>query len=266
LENNRSGVGSWFSTDNTQVNSLGVGDHVLEISYRENGARLDKFLLQLDNVPAPTGAGPAESLPPLAPSGLHASSVTETKVALAWSTTLGAAGYNLNRATSSNGPYVTIASGVAGTDFIDAGLSADTTYYYVVSAENAYGQSVDGAVLEVTTDMASFHFIVAPAVLLTSETQDQAALISVITSADAAPWRPVLSGPQGQRKFAVERPTPTSERLVNRIPYTRRTFIEASLRWADLRLSRPADSLNSDADEWLNLLAVEKAHLEAPLR
>lgn len=61
LENNRSGIGSWFSTNNTQVDSLGIGIHVLEIGYRENGTRLDKFVIQLDSLTAPSGYGPTES-------------------------------------------------------------------------------------------------------------------------------------------------------------------------------------------------------------
>lgn len=61
MENNRAGSGSWYSTDNPQVDTLTAGRHVLEIAYRENGTGLDKFVLQLDNLPAPTGLGPAES-------------------------------------------------------------------------------------------------------------------------------------------------------------------------------------------------------------
>jgi hypothetical protein len=60
-ENNRFGIGSWFSTDNAQVNSLSTGSHVLKIGYRENGTRLDKFVVQLDSLTAPSGDGPAES-------------------------------------------------------------------------------------------------------------------------------------------------------------------------------------------------------------
>ncbi|WP_185154117.1 alginate lyase family protein [Fulvivirga sp. M361] len=60
-ENSRNGVGIWYSTNNTMVNSLNSGSHTLEISYRENGTRLDKFVIQLDSQPNPTGNGPAES-------------------------------------------------------------------------------------------------------------------------------------------------------------------------------------------------------------
>ena len=60
-ENGRSGIGSWFSRDNTQVDTLGAGGHVLEITYRENGTRLDKFVIQIDRLTAPRGDGPPES-------------------------------------------------------------------------------------------------------------------------------------------------------------------------------------------------------------
>ena len=58
-ENNRSG--GWLYTDNTQVDSLSTGSHVLEISYREANTELDKFVIQLDSLTAPSGDGPEES-------------------------------------------------------------------------------------------------------------------------------------------------------------------------------------------------------------
>lgn len=60
-ENNRSGIGSWFSRDNAQVDVLSAGSHTLEIAYRENGTRLDKFVIQLDSLADPDGDGPPES-------------------------------------------------------------------------------------------------------------------------------------------------------------------------------------------------------------
>lgn len=60
-ENNQSGVGAWFSRDTLQTDELAAGYHVLQISYRENGTRLDKFMLQGDSVAAPVDAGVAES-------------------------------------------------------------------------------------------------------------------------------------------------------------------------------------------------------------
>ena len=61
-ENNRAGTGSWYLTDNTQVDSLSTGVHVLQIAYRENGTGLDKLVIQLDAATSkPTGVGPTES-------------------------------------------------------------------------------------------------------------------------------------------------------------------------------------------------------------
>jgi glucuronoarabinoxylan endo-1,4-beta-xylanase len=60
-ENGRSGIGSWFSRDNSQMDNLIAGNHTLEIAYRENGTRLDKFVIQLDSLTDPSGDGPAES-------------------------------------------------------------------------------------------------------------------------------------------------------------------------------------------------------------
>ncbi|MBP2833219.1 T9SS type A sorting domain-containing protein [Aquimarina sp. U1-2] len=60
-ENGRSGVGSWHATDNSAVDNLSQGQHTLQIAYRENGMRLDKFVIQLDNKRAPSGNGPEET-------------------------------------------------------------------------------------------------------------------------------------------------------------------------------------------------------------
>lgn len=61
LENGVVGNGDWFLRDNPQVDSLAGGDHVLKIAYRENGAGIDKFVIQQDGLSAPTGDGPPES-------------------------------------------------------------------------------------------------------------------------------------------------------------------------------------------------------------
>ncbi len=82
--------------------------------------------------------------PPATPGGLSANVVSATQIDLNWNTASGATSYHLKRATTSGGPYTTIAS-PAGTSFSDIGLSADTTYYYVVSASNAGGESADSS-------------------------------------------------------------------------------------------------------------------------
>ncbi|MES2923994.1 MAG: autotransporter-associated beta strand repeat-containing protein [Verrucomicrobiota bacterium] len=84
---------------------------------------------------SPLGA----ELPPI-PTGF-AASASPGKVVLTWSTASGAATYNVKRATSPGGPYVTIATGVTSTSFIDNSMVNGTVYYYVVSSVNPNGES-----------------------------------------------------------------------------------------------------------------------------
>lgn len=64
------------------------------------------------------------------------------QVALSWTPSAGATGYNVKRAATLEGTYSTIAS-PAGTNFVDSGLSSGSTYYYRVSSLNAGGESDD---------------------------------------------------------------------------------------------------------------------------
>jgi hypothetical protein len=80
--------------------------------------------------------------PPAAPTGLS-SIAGNAQVSLSWGASSGAASYNVKRSTVSGGPYTTVASGVTLTSYSDGGLTNGTTYYYVVSAVNACGQSAN---------------------------------------------------------------------------------------------------------------------------
>ncbi|XID92814.1 cellulase family glycosylhydrolase [Paenibacillaceae bacterium WGS1546] len=81
---------------------------------------------------------------PAAPTGLTATA-GDGQATLSWNASSGATGYNVKRATTSGGPYPTVATGVPGTSYTDAGLTNGTTYYYVVSAANAAGESANSA-------------------------------------------------------------------------------------------------------------------------
>jgi hypothetical protein len=81
--------------------------------------------------------------PPAVPTGLQASA-GDGSVALSWNASSGATSYNLKRSTSPSGPFSTIAS-PATTSAADSGVTNGTTYYYVVSAVNADGESADSA-------------------------------------------------------------------------------------------------------------------------
>lgn len=79
-------------------------------------------------------------VPPPAPAGLTATP-GNTRITLAWGGVAEAAGYRLKRATSPGGPYVTVAKDVAAPAYTDGAVTNGTTYYYVVAAVNAGGES-----------------------------------------------------------------------------------------------------------------------------
>jgi beta-galactosidase len=90
----------------------------------------------------PTNAAP--------PTPLNLTAVTgNSRASLRWDISFGADGYYLKRSTVSGGPYTTIANYTA-VGFLDTGLANGTTYYYVVSAVNAYGESANSAEVSVT--------------------------------------------------------------------------------------------------------------------
>lgn len=86
--------------------------------------------------PAPLAIAPA-------PAGLSATP-GDAMVALAWTASSGATGYHLKRATTSGGPYTQVSAPTTAS-YNDTLLTNGTTYYYVVSAINLAGESVNSA-------------------------------------------------------------------------------------------------------------------------
>ena len=78
---------------------------------------------------------------PAAPTGLTATA-GNAQVALQWTASSGATSYNVKRSTTS-GAEVTIVSGVTATSYTDTAVANGTTYFYVVSAVNAVGESLN---------------------------------------------------------------------------------------------------------------------------
>ena len=64
---------------------------------------------------------------------------------LIWSPVAGASSYNLKRGTTDNGPYPTIFSGLAQTNYSDSSVTDGVTYFYVVDAVGTSSQSSDSA-------------------------------------------------------------------------------------------------------------------------
>jgi endoglucanase len=72
-------------------------------------------------------------LSPAFPTGLTATALSSTEVALAWNAVPGASSYRIKRSADRGGPYTTVATGVTGTSSTDT-VNAGARYYYVVSA------------------------------------------------------------------------------------------------------------------------------------
>jgi hypothetical protein len=78
---------------------------------------------------------------PAIPTGLTATVGTgQVSVALNWTASSGATGYNVQRSTVSGGPYTMIATNIATNSFTDP-ITLTASEYYAVSAVNAIGQS-----------------------------------------------------------------------------------------------------------------------------
>jgi alpha-galactosidase len=86
---------------------------------------------------------------PLAPTGLMAVPGGSEAV-LTWRATSPASGFNVRRSTTNGGPYLLVANNVASPPWLDNSLGSGTTYYYVVSAINAGGESPNSTQASVT--------------------------------------------------------------------------------------------------------------------
>jgi fibronectin type 3 domain-containing protein len=124
-----------------------------------NGAHTDRFIGFIDDVRlSGTALAPDQmlySVAPQVPAGLSASPASTSQINLTWSASAGATSYQVKRSTASVGPFTSVATGITATTFNDTGLASATTYYYVVSAENAMGESGNSAQASATSLTAS---------------------------------------------------------------------------------------------------------------
>ncbi len=83
------------------------------------------------------------------------------RLTLSWAGSAHAQSYNVKRSTTSGGPYTTLGT-VDGDSlfYVDPGLTAGTTYYYVVSANNPDGESADSAEAAATADDQLFGTVI----------------------------------------------------------------------------------------------------------
>jgi len=94
-------------------------------------------------------------IPPNTPTGLSATSGTNL-VSLSWNAATGGTpvSYNVKRSTSSGGTYTTVGTTTAPTVTYNDSILGGSTYYYVVSAVNAIGESADSATVTAAPPIA----------------------------------------------------------------------------------------------------------------
>lgn len=95
------------------------------------------------NSPEVSATPKAPTAPPSVPTGLTATA-GDSSITLSWSASTGASTYNVKRSTTNGGPYTQIGS-TGATTYIDAPLTNGTTYYYVVSSVNSFGESANSS-------------------------------------------------------------------------------------------------------------------------
>lgn len=83
-----------------------------------------------------------------APTNLAANPGSAT-VTLSWTASAGAASYNVKRGTTNGGPYTQLATPTS-TSYTDTTVTNGTTYYYVVSAVDASGESGNSSQVSAT--------------------------------------------------------------------------------------------------------------------
>jgi beta-glucanase (GH16 family) len=111
----------------------------------------------VDYVRVYTNAPVAPTIP-AAPGGLRASPGS-AKAFLSWDSVAGATGYHVKRATSSGGPYTTIATSPVN-NYTDASVANCSTYHYVVAATNSAGASTNST--EASAVLGAFALAVKP--------------------------------------------------------------------------------------------------------
>jgi fibronectin type 3 domain-containing protein len=149
----------------------------------------------------------APATPPATPSGLQATA-GNAQVSLNWTASTGATSYHVKRATTSGGPYTQISAPTAAS-FTDAGLTNGTTYFYVVSALNATGESANSAQAS-ATPVAPATPPAAPSGLQATAGNAQVSL-NWTASAGATSYHVKRSTTNGGPYTQVAAPTTTSD-------------------------------------------------------
>lgn len=91
------------------------------------------------------------ALSPTVPGAFMSESISSSQVILTWDEVANTTNYNVKRSDNPAGPFEFIAGTGTGS-YSDSGLLESTEYYYVVSAVNNAGESLDSTISMVITD------------------------------------------------------------------------------------------------------------------
>jgi len=75
----------------------------------------------------------------------------DSQIALSWNAVVGATGYTIQRSSSSGGPFIDLATGVADTTYLDSGLADGATWHYTVTAHGLPVTGTASAPVSATT-------------------------------------------------------------------------------------------------------------------
>jgi hypothetical protein len=150
------------------------------------------------------GSGSGGGSAPVVPTGL-AAAAANAQVNLTWNASAGATGYYVKRSTTS-GTETQIAT-PSTTAYTDNAVTNGTTYYYVVSAYNSYGQSANSA--EVSATPAAPPSPGAPTGLMATA-GDAQVMLSWNASAGATSYNVKRSTSNGSGYQTVGSPTTAS--------------------------------------------------------
>src|SRR5262249_23112608 len=130
-------TGGWQTWTTVTVNNVNLtaGSHTFKFVF-------DTINYNIHWMSFTAASGPPAG-PRTAPTGAPPTS-GEPQPPLSWSASTGATSYNVKRSTVSGSGYVTVSSPTP-TSYTNTGLTDGTTYYYVVTAVNANGESANSS-------------------------------------------------------------------------------------------------------------------------
>ena len=134
-------------TDLSWDASIPVGGTMSSVGFIANGTAATPTAFVLNGVACGSGGG-GNGSPPPAPTGLTATA-GNAQVTLSWGASAGAVSYDVERSTTSGGPYTTVGTPTAAS-FTDTSVTNGITYFYVVNAANLAGPGPNSTQVSVT--------------------------------------------------------------------------------------------------------------------